>query len=97
VETLPQRDEFFLAGKLFAQTHCPFDGLRAAVAEKGSSSWPGVISARRLAKRAAVDQLVHLRFRRGDAFGVIVTGVDDGDAAETVEVILAIADGKGRA
>jgi hypothetical protein len=50
-----------------------------------------------LAKRAAVDQLVHLRFRRGDAFGVIVTGVDDGDAAETVEVILAIADGKGRA
>ena len=96
----------FLPGKLFGQPHRALDGFRAAVGEKCFLQFAGRNLREAFGQQscgrtvinvgATVDQFVHLGLRRRDDFRMTVTGVDDGDAAEAVEIRLTVAARDGR-
>src|SRR5580704_3622823 len=95
-----ESDELVLTGVKTRQLHGAFNGFCAAVAEEslGESArcdvrnllgkignWLHVVDVGR-----AVDEFVHLGFGSGDDLWIIVSGVDHGDARETVEVLATV-------
>ena len=95
-----QRDELVLAGVGLGQAHGRLDPLGAGVAEETLLQAARGDLGQALAEETddrdvidvgrRVDHLVHLRFGGGDHLRVAVSGVDDGDTGEAIDVLRAV-------
>ena len=100
VEGVGERDELVLAGVGLGQAHRRLDPLGPGVAEEGLLQAARGDLGQALAEEPddrhvidvgrGVDHLVHLRLGGGDHLRVAVSGVDDGDTGEAVDVLRAV-------